>query len=117
MKGASMKITYVWYTFTVAEAVLALLPHKAKTYVKKWADLKSDIVKSIRVSNSMSRDAPIEVILELDVKNYSAAPNPLLAKGISFRDAWENLLDVIAKLENMKNAEELCIWLDMKTQA
>jgi len=39
--------------------------------------------------------------------------NPFaIAKGISMRDLWDNFLSEIAKVENMRNVEELKIWLD-----
>ena len=108
-----MKIIYEWSTFSIIQMLAALIPIKAKKYVMKWAARSSnDNIVSVRCIDDADKSICICIFQPFPCNGN--LPSPIYATGISFKDAWENALSMIAEAENMKNAEELCIWLDMK---
>lgn len=82
----------------------------------KWMKHRSDWVDHVMLRHASNDDIEIQMVLMLKNVHSHRMPNPMTAYGMSFSVAWENMLNNIAELENMKNAEELCIWLDMKTE-
>ena len=108
-----MSITYKWNTFSIWEIIATFFPYHAKKYVMKWMKYRNDWIYSITVGHSLN-DIEIQACLILKFGIGFRMPNPITAYGMSFRVVWENMLNNIAELENMKNVEELCIWLDMK---
>ena len=110
-----MSIEHYWHTFNIAEAIAAFIPFKSKKYVKKLGKVCLNDISKIFVEHDCQNSLKATIVQYRDITAYGKdMPSPMYAYGISFRDLWDNVLEELAKLKNMKNAEELCIWLDMK---
>ena len=112
---AKMSIKYCWHTFNVAEAIAAFIPFKSKKYVKKLGKVCPNDIYKIFVEHDCQNNLKATIVQYRDITTHIIdMPSPMYAYGISMRDMWDNVLDTLAKYKNMKSAEELCIWLDMK---
>ena len=94
------------------QIVAAWIPFKSKKYVSKWIKIRDAWISSmhIRYSNGMLR---AHIVFKPACMLDQVHCSPFAAGlGISMRDLWDNLLIEIAEVENMRNVEELKIWLD-----
>ena len=98
-----MKIKYVECSVRPVNLfafIKSLFPAKWKRYVLKWASLKKNMVNHILVSScNLFKPLCIEIALNNGRTIYSSV---------------DKVLNDISDFENMRNADELCIWLDMK---
>ena len=106
-----MKMKLDFRTLSFWQMIASCIPFKSKRYIKKWLKIRDPWIGSIRIRYS---DGWMKayVILKPACMLNQVHNNPLIAKGISMRDLWDNLLNQISEIENMRNAEELKIWLD-----
>lgn len=110
-----MKIQYAWHTLNIAEAIAAFIPFKLKKYVKKFGKVCPDDIYKIFVEHDCQNNLKATIVQYCDITTHDVGmPRPMYAYGISMRDMWNNVLEELAKLKNMRNVKELCIWLDMK---
>lgn len=110
-----MNIEHYWHTFNIAEAIAAFIPFKSKKYVKKLGKVCPDDIHKIFIEHDCQNNLKATIVQYHDITTHDMdMPRPMYVYGISMRDLWDNMLEELAKLKNMKNAEELCIWLDMK---
>lgn len=113
-----IKIQYDWSTFSPLELLMTLIPFHAKKYVMKWIQCRTYLDGASRCwhwANSIEVKAlPYAIMIVLDLSKHIAStlPNPIIIYGMSFKDAWQKMLNALVKLENMKNEKELCEWLD-----
>lgn len=91
--------------------VMSLFPCKARSYMMKWLELNAELVDYVYYGDGRYSDVCINIILS---KTYSGTCFYLI-EGKNSRDVWCNALEVAAKLSNMRNVEELCIWLDLRS--
>ena len=102
-----MKVNYSWKSLGLINGIKAFWPSKTKKYLVKWAKTQ-DIVNQITFyTNRFTGDLRICLDMSDSIIGLS---NPLF---LGFKDALEK----IALIENMRNVEELCIWLDMRDAA
>ena len=110
-----MKIQYAWHTFNIAEAISTLVPFKSKKYVKKFGKVCPDDMSNVYIKHDCQNNLKATIVQYCDITTHVMdMPKPIYAYGISMRDLWDNMLEALAKHKNMRNAEELCIWLDMQ---
>ena len=110
-----MKIHYIWHTFNIAEAISTLVPFKSKKYVKKFGNACPNDIHKVFIEHDCQGNLKATLVQYRDITTRILdMPSPMYVYGISFRDLWDNMLETLAKYKNMKSAEELCIWLDMK---
>lgn len=110
-----MNIKYDWSTLSVWEMLAAFIPFHAKRYLNKLDDI-SDYKIAIAIDHA---DDLIKAKVYLSTKDSQVLMQRqcCLLYGISIMDLWDKILDQLANYENMKNAEELCVWIDMKVHA
>lgn len=110
-----MEIDYALHTFNIAEAFAACIPFRSKKYVKKLGKVCPNDIYKIFVEHDCQNNLKATLVQYCDITTHDMdMPSPMYVYGISMRDLWDNVLEELAKLKNMKNAEELCIWLDTK---
>lgn len=108
-----MKVHYAWPGISLLERIKSWFPCRHRHYAMKWMKLKDTVtnVKFMRGTNGM----PVcMVVIFCHTSWYSTLPSITHIHSSSVRNAWKDFLDMIAEHENMRNADELCIWLDMK---
>lgn len=94
------------------QVIVSWIPFKSKRYIKKWLKIRDAWIHSVRLSYSDGW-LKARVVLNPECMVNQVHGNQFAdASGISMLDLWDNLLDAIAEIENMRNAEELKIWLD-----
>lgn len=98
-----MKIKYDWGSLGLINSVKAFWPSKTKKYLIKWLKTKHALNE---VTFYTCFTGKLAVKFDLSA-NMIGLANPVF---IQFADALEE----ISKFENMRNVDELCIWLDMK---
>lgn len=106
-----MKMKLDFRTLSIWRILASWIPFKSKKYIMKWLKIRDTWIGSIHIgySNALLKAYVIWKPCMLNqVHNNPFAT----AKGISMRDLWDNLLSEIAEVENMRNAEELKVWLD-----
>lgn len=106
-----MKVKFDFSTLSIWHVIASWIPFKSKRYISKWAKIRKDWIGSIHLgcSNDSLR---VHIIWKPNFM-IDHVPNPfVVTRGISMRDLWDNLLVEIAEVENMRNADELKIWLD-----
>ena len=101
-----MKIKYDWRSLGLVNGIKALWPSKTKKYLIKWLKTKHVLNEVIFYIDNFTGKLAVKFDLSANIVRL----NPVF---IHFADALEE----ISKFENMRNAEELCIWLDMKDVA
>lgn len=115
-----MKVRYMWNELSLLDRIISWFPSKCRDYVKKWIDARSDItyVKigsgwNVKIGSGWKTS---KVMIEIGFQ-HSSFPSILGIKcvhGSSMHDIWRKCLNAIVKHENMRNADELCIWLDLR---
>ena len=108
-----MKIAHNLKTFRIRDMVMMLMPCRARNYVKKFGKVLPYDIDSVTIQHSSLYDKFIATIIRgsnptLEQPSHSFVYAP------SYRDVWKAVLDELTEVSNMRNAEELCIWLDMK---
>ncbi len=112
-----MKVKLDYNSLSLWQVIASHFPFKSKKYIAKWAALRKDKFRHILVWCNEDGVLSANVQINFDVStmfdwlNLYRSP---ICRGISMRDLWDNLLKRIALHENMRNVEELCIWLDMQ---
>ena len=107
-----MKVRYMWNELSLLDRIISWFPPKCRDYVKKWIDTRNDITYAKIGSGRKTSKVMIEIGFQ-----HPPFPDVLSIKyvhGSSMHDIWRKCLNAIAKQENMRNADELCIWLDLK---
>ena len=102
-----MKIKYDWRSLGLVNSIKVLWPSKTKKYLIKWMKTKPLLNEVIFYTNNFTGKLAVKFDLS---DNVIGLANSVF---IHFADALEE----ISKFENMRNADELCIWLDMKDVA
>ena len=113
-----MKVKLDYNSLSLWQVIASYFPFKSKKYIAKWTRWRKDRFNCVEVW--CDEDGVLRADIQLD-RNVSTMLDWLnlcrltltICKGISMRDLWDNLLKRIALYENMRNTEELCIWLDM----
>lgn len=110
-----MKVRYDWESFSLLQKLMALMPFKAKRYVMKWLRVRGDKYTSRIDIYQMPKCKIVtfDALVSKWTPSNAFIVSPIYASAASFKQLWESLLAGISKLENMRNVEELCIWLDM----
>ena len=101
-----MKIKYDWRSLGLVNSIKALWPSKTKKYLIKWMKTKH-LLNEATFYTSFTGKLAVKFDLSANIVGLA---NPVF---IHFADALEE----ISKFENMRNAYELCIWLDMEDVA
>ena len=101
-----MKIKYNWRSLGLVNSIKALWPSKTKKYLIKWLKTKS-LLNEATFYTCFTGKLAIKFDLSANIIGLA---NPVF---IHFADALEE----ISRFENMRNVDELCIWLDMKDVA
>ena len=98
---------------SIVVRLLDMLPCKAKRYVLKWMD--QHVAKTGLPMRAVMRDFAGEILLsvEEDLEDSTGVLSRIIEFGTWPSSCWKKMLDAIAEHDNMRNAEELCIWLDM----
>lgn len=99
-----MKVVYAWRSLGIVNALKALWPSKTKKYILKWAKTQPLVHEVVFYTNRFTDE--LAVCFDLSRKIIGIT-NPMHMHFI-------HALGSIADLENMRNVEELCIWLDMR---
>ena len=97
-----MKIKYDWRSLGLVNSIKALWPSKTKKYLIKWMKTKH-LLNEATFYTSFTGKLAVKFYLS---DNIVGLANPVFSA-----------LEEISKFENMRNADELCIWLDMKDVA
>lgn len=99
-----MKLKRNWVDLGICGSFQVLKPSKTKKYLNKWLKLKENDIDEVEIYTSVIHYKPIVFIRwKHPFQDFTV---------FLFKDA----LDSIAKIENMRNADELCIWLDMRIE-
>ena len=108
------KIQYAWDSFSILEMLTTFIPFRAKRYVMKWCNIKKHLSKDGWIDAIMLESTPLGIKISLHLSRNVAfiIDNPIEVYGMSFNDAWQQMLSCIAKLENMRDPKELCAWID-----
>ena len=107
MKKTEMKVSYSWKSLGLINGIKALWPSKTKKYLMKWAKTRGFVDNITFYSNKFTGSLSVWIDMPRLISDLS---NPWCVR---FKDALEK----IALIENMRNVEELCIWLDMRDAA
>jgi len=107
-----MKVRYMWNELSLLDRIISWFPSKCRDYVKKWMDARSDITYAKIGSGQKTSKVMIEIGFQHP--SFSDVLSIKYVHGSSMHDIWRKCLNAIAKQENMRNADELCIWLDLK---
>ncbi len=106
-----MKMKLDFRTLSFWQMIASWIPFESKRYIKKWLKIRDPWIGSIHIGYSDDW-LKAHVIWKPCMLNQ-AHNNPFaIARGISIRDLWDNLLNQISEMENMRNVDELKIWLD-----
>ena len=115
-----MKIKLLDLSLNFWQTIASWIPFKSKRYVKKWLKIRDAWINVVHLSYS---DGNLKAYLVLNPEcminqvynnHFANASGISVVRGISMRDLWDNLLTIIAHIENMRNVDELKIWLDMQ---
>lgn len=94
------------------QMIASWISFESKRYIKKWLKIRDPWIGSIHIGYSddwLKAHVIWKPACMLNqVRNYHFT----IARGISMRDLWDNLLNQISEIENMRNVDELKIWLD-----
>ena len=106
-----MKMKLDFRTLSFWQMIAFWIPFESKRYIIKWLKIRDPWIGSIHIGYSDDW-LKAHVIWKPACMLNQVHNNPLSVKGISMRDLWGNLLNQISEIENMRNADELKIWLD-----
>lgn len=87
--------------------IASWIPFKSKRYIAKWANIRKDWIENIYITTFNNNTLRAYVSWKSNFTYFNS-----FTEGISMRDLWDNLLNQISEIENMRNVEELKIWLD-----
>lgn len=107
-----MKIKLDFRTLSFWQMIASWIPFESKRYIMKWLKIRDPWIGSIHIGYSNDRMKAHVILKPACMLNQVHSIPFTFARGISMRDLWDNLLVEIAEIENMRNAEELKIWLD-----
>lgn len=106
-------ISYKWARISILDRISSLFPCKARDYVCKWMHI-CGTVKNVVVQSGEDR-CPVRIKFEFVFSTgFKMHTYDVSVYECSIRHAWKKCLDMIASIENMRNVEELLIWIDMK---
>lgn len=100
-------ISYNYESLGLIELFTTFIPFKAKKRLIQWATLKKDVIDKIVVQDN---DFSLEMTVYFKVPGLMS----FQAHGSSFAELWDEAMRAVVEFENMRNIEELCIWLDSK---
>lgn len=112
-----MKVKLDYNSLSLWQVIASHFSFKSKKYIAKWAHLRKDKFNHVSVWCNEDGVLSAEILLDRNTNtmlDWLRLCRLTVCTGISMRDLWDNLLKRIALHENMRNAEELCIWLDMQ---
>lgn len=109
-----MKITHDLKTFRIRDMVMMLMPCRARNYVKKFGKVLPYDIDSVTIQHSPLYDEFKAAIIRDSDPAFAQSHAYSFVHAPSYRAVWKAVLDKLAEVSNMRNAEELCIWLDMK---
>ena len=108
-----MKVKLDYSSLSFWQVIASWIPFESKMYINTWAKIRDQWIGSMHISYSNDGMLKAHIVWKpacmLDQVHCNLFA---ISKGISMRDLWDNLLIGIAEVENMRNAEELKIWLD-----
>ena len=108
-----MKVKLDFSSLSFWQVLASWIPFNTKRYINRWAKVREPWISSMHISCSSDGMLKAHIICKPACMLDQVHSNPFaFARGISMRDLWDNLLSKIAKVENMRNVEELKIWLD-----
>lgn len=116
-----MNVKCLWRDLGPLNALKVLFPSKWKKYLMKWLKIFKSRVKDVFIySDTWHGDIFVKIFLmphgwnELDDMMADLDFDAWIPHASVLQNNSNEILSTIAKFENMRNADELCIWLDMK---
>ena len=108
-----MKVKLDYSSLSFWQVIASWIPFKSKRYINRWAKIRDSWIGSMHISCSSYGMLKAHIVWKPACMLGQVYYIPFaISGGISMRDLWDNLLIEIAEVENMRNVEELKIWLD-----